>query len=65
MNKQKLNNYKLNASIHTFSVKSQCCPALPMTYDRKMVDTIKLPRTGSFLTRVNLNKLHGDIFFCL
>ena len=62
MDKQKLHTYKLNASIHTFAVKSQCCPALPLTCDRKIVDTIKLPRTGSFITRVNLNKLHGDIF---
>ncbi|GEM_PF-3409574 len=62
MNKLKLSNYKLNASIHTFAVKSKGVPALPLVYDIESIRAVKFPRTDSYITRINLNKLKGDIF---
>ncbi|MBQ3427307.1 MAG: hypothetical protein IJH37_09215 [Clostridia bacterium] len=62
MKKNKLNGYKLNASIHTFAVKSEGAPTLPLVYDLESIRSVKFASKDSWITRINLNKLNGDIF---
>lgn len=62
MKKQKLSDYALNASIHTFAVKSKGVPTLPSTYDLEAIRAVNFPKMDSWVIRINLNKLSGDIF---
>jgi len=62
MDKEKLKQYDLTASVHTFTVRSYEAPTIPQEIDLETVRTMFQPKSGSWLTRVNPNKLEcGDL----
>lgn len=61
MNKKKLENYSLTASIHTVGLRSEVEPILPTDSDI-VQSSCRMQKTGRFMVRLNPNKLHGDIF---
>ena len=62
MNKTKLANYRLTASIHTINLRSKAQPLAPEGIDSKILQPCYLPKTGVWSTIINPNKLRGDIF---
>lgn len=62
MNKDKLKNYNLTASIHTVGLKSKVDPVLPPNVDLDIIRASFMQKTKMHMVRVNPNKLHGDIF---
>lgn len=62
MNKTKLEKYNLTASIHTVTIRSEDEPVTPVNADLEAMRPAYLPITKQWATRINLNKLGGDIF---
>ena len=63
MNKEKLSEYELTTSVHTFTVRSDAPPNIPDDMDVEIIRTTYQPKSGNWLTRVNPNKLgYGDLF---
>lgn len=62
MNKTKLEKYNLTGSIHTVTIKSAKEPSLPEKANLEVLRSTYLTKTKQCSTRINLNKLGGDIF---
>ena len=61
MNKQKLKNYNLNASIHTFAIKSKGQPQVPHTSNNDIIRCAYMPKTDMWHTRINPNKINDEL----
>lgn len=62
MNRAKFDNYKLTASIHTVNIRSDDCPDIPEDVNLEVLRSNYLQKAEQWSTRINLNKLYGDIF---
>lgn len=61
MNNKKQYYYNLTASIHTFSVKSNNSPNIPLLADIETIRSCYMEKTQLWITRINPNKIKGDI----
>lgn len=62
MNKKKLENYSLTASIHTVNLRSEDKPLLPKIVSLGIIRSTYFQQKGVWSLRINPNELHGDIF---
>lgn len=62
MDKNKLAQYELSASVHTVVIRSVTKPLLPSTVGLDIVRSGYMQKTGIWTLRINPNKLAGDLF---
>lgn len=62
MNKNKLNNYNLNASIHTVNIRSTEKPIFPTSINTDAFKSSYLEQTQKWSVKLNPNKIRNDIF---
>jgi len=63
MNKLKLQDYDLQASVHTFVLRSSSAPLIPENIGSEVAQTAYFSKSDSWLTTINPNKLeYGDLF---
>lgn len=62
VNKSKLDSYHLTSSIHTVTIKSREPPNIPANADLEIIRSNYLQKTQMWSTRLNPNKIRGDIF---
>lgn len=62
MDKNKLAQYRLTASIHTAGIKSKTKPLIPATVSLDIVRSGYMQKTDMWTLRINPNKLAGDLF---
>lgn len=61
MKKKKIDEYNLNASIHTFTIKSKERPKIPFFVDCDIARCVYMAKTNLWLTRINPNKIDYEI----
>lgn len=49
MRKEKISSYRLNSSIHTFSVRSNNEPVIPRNMSPNIVATAYMPKTNTWI----------------